>query len=358
LSPDQLKHLDKLETAAAHLNSTINDILDLSKIEAGKFDLLDEPLQLDHLIAEVVDMCHEHAKAKKLQITGSADPLPPHLHGDPTRLRQALLNYLGNSVKFTEAGVIRLHAKVIEESDDEALILFEVQDTGIGIEKNKLDKLFQAFEQADSSTSRQYGGTGLGLVITKKLAQAMGGDAGVTSSLGTGSTFWLTARLRKGATAVLPTPDLPIQNPADRLRTDFRGKRVLVADDDDFNREIAKIVLGDVGLVVDLAEDGLCALKMATQTPYDIILMDMQMSKLDGLDATRAIRQLPDSLIIPIVAMTANAFAEDKARCLASGMNDFITKPFAPQVLYSKLLHWMKADPSLQGERPTDETLR
>jgi len=357
LSPNQLSHLDKLETAASHLNSTINDILDLSKIEAGKFDLLDEPLQLDHLIADVIDMCHEHAKEKNLQITGSADPLPPLLYGDPTRLRQALLNYLGNAVKFTEAGTIRLHAKAIEESDDDVLILFEVQDTGIGIEKDKLDKLFQAFEQADSSTSRQYGGTGLGLVITKKLAQAMGGDAGVTSSLGMGSTFWLTARLRKGALTVLPMPDLSIQNPADRLRRDFRGKRVLVADDDDFNREIAKIVLGDAGLVVDLAEDGLCALKMATQTRYDIILMDMQMPKLDGLDATRAIRQLPDGLMIPIVAMTANAFAEDKAQCLASGMNDFITKPFDPHVLYSKLLHWMMADPSLPGERPTDETL-
>lgn len=354
LSPDQRSHLDKLETAAAHLNSTINDILDLSKIEAGKFDLLDEPLQLDHLIADVVDMCHEHAVVKKLQITGSAGPLPPHLYGDPTRLRQALLNYLGNAVKFTDAGTINLRAQALEESDDDVLILLEVQDTGIGINKDKLAKLFQAFEQADSSISRQYGGTGLGLVITKKLAQAMGGDAGVTSSLGTGSTFWLTARLRKGLPAALPVPDLSIQNPADRLRTDFLGKRVLVADDDDFNREIGKIVLEDVGLVVDLAEDGRRAVEMARQVHYDVILMDMQMPKLDGLGATQAIRLFPDGLAIPIVAMTANAFAEDKAQCLASGMNDFITKPFDSQVLYSKILHWMMADQALQSEHSAD----
>jgi len=355
LSPDQLDHLDKLETAAAHLNSTINDILDLSKIEAGKFDLLNEPLQLDRLIAEVVDMCHEHARAKKLQISGSSGPLPAHLYGDPTRLRQALLNYLGNAVKFTNAGTIRLHAQAIEETDGDVLIRLEVQDTGIGIDKDKLGKLFQAFEQADSSTSRRYGGTGLGLVITKKLALAMGGDAGVTSSPGAGSTFWLTVRLRKGLPVDRPTSDLPIQNPVDRLRTDFLGKRVLVADDDDFNREIGKIVLEDVGLTVDLAEDGHRAVEMARQTHYDLILMDMQMPTLDGLDATRAIRQLPDGLLIPIVAMTANAFAEDKAHCLAAGMNDFITKPFDPQILYSKVLHWLMVDQAVPEARASDE---
>jgi PAS domain S-box-containing protein len=346
LSPGQQGYLDKLETAASHLNSTINDILDLSKIEAGKLDLQDEPVQLGSLIANVVDMCQASAMAKKLSVTGASAPLPAQLYGDPTRLRQALLNYLGNAVKFTDSGSIQVSARLVDESAESVLIRLTVQDSGIGIEADKLDKVFRAFEQADSSTSRRYGGTGLGLAITKKLAQAMGGDAGATSTLGQGSCFWLTVRLRKGLPVVAQARAEDLQNPADRLRELCRGKRVLLVDDDDFNREIGQIVLGDVGLQVDLAEDGHGAVELASQTSYDLILMDMQMPRLDGLDATRIIRQSAQGSSVPIVAMTANAFAEDKAQCLAAGMNDFITKPFDPQVLYRTMLFWMLARPA------------
>jgi PAS domain S-box-containing protein len=343
LSPVQLDRLNKLDVASTHLSSTINNVLDLSKIEAGKLDLADENVQVDELVANVLDILELRASEKGLLLKSAIGSLPAHLYGDATRLQQALLNYASNALKFTEAGCIAVRVTLVEESAADVLIRWEVQDTGIGLEPDQLAHLFQAFVQADNSTARKYGGTGLGLAITRLLAQAMGGDAGATGARDAGCTFWFTSRLRKGAPVDQVSMQIPIQDAAEILRTAYRNIRVLLVDDDAFNQEIGRIILEDVGIAVEVAEDGQIATEMASQIPYDLILMDMQMPRLDGMDATRAIRKLPAGRGVPIIAMTANAFAEDRTHCLEAGMNDFITKPFDPDLLYAAIARWLKA---------------
>ena len=343
VTQQQADWLDKVDAAGGHLLEIINAILDLSKIEAGKLTLEEAPVDVSRVTLNVAAMLYERATAKHLALAVEAHPLPYLLLGDATRLQQALLNYATNAIKFTETGSVTLRVMLAEDDGDSLLVRFEVADTGIGIAPEVVGKLFADFEQADNSTTRKYGGTGLGLAITRKLAQLMGGDAGVASAPGAGSTFWFTVRLKKGAALVEAQAASTSAAGSDEivLARDYAGRRILLAEDEPINREIALENLQAVGLTVDAAEDGIEALELAGRNGYDLILMDMQMPRLDGLDATRQIRLLPNGTAVPIIAMTANAFAEDKALCLAAGMNDFLAKPVYPEQLYAMLLKWL-----------------
>ncbi len=335
-------HLHKIEQAGRHLLGVINNILDLSKIEAGRLELESQPLRVCALLAEVASLLEDRVAEKGLLLErDTCQELPPVL-GDATRLKQILINFANNAVKFTAAGRVGLRVRLVESTPEDLLIRFEVSDTGIGIAPELLAGLFVPFVQADSSTTRRFGGTGLGLAISRQLAMLMGGEAGAESREGVGSTFWFTARLRRDIQAdEVESPPLT-EDAEQRLKQAFMGARVLLVDDEPINRDVASFMLEDVGLIVDTAADGLEAVERAAAENYALILMDMQMPRLDGLGATAAIRAQAGGGQVPILAMTANAFAEDRARCLAAGMNDFITKPVEPAVLYRVLLYWLQ----------------
>jgi hypothetical protein len=228
-----------------------------------------------------------------------------------------------------------------EDFGDIARLRFEVRDTGVGIDATVIERLFSPFEQGDNSSTRHHGGTGLGLVVTRKLARLMGGDAGVRSTPGVGSTFWFTARLRKAPVSVAAVASLPVEVAESLLREYHAGKQILLVDDDPLNLEIAAFLLGATGLGIDSAVDGEDAITKFSAKDYHLILMDVQMPRLDGLTATTRIRALPGGLRLPIIAMTANAFAEDRQSCLAAGMNDFVAKPYDPNALLTTLLKWL-----------------
>ncbi len=340
VTSQQAEQLDTILASSTHLLSIIDDVLDISKIDAGKLELEHTPVKVDALPQRVADMLTARAAEKGLRIVIDAEPLTEPLLGDPTRLTQALLNYATNALKFTERGTITLRLRRLEQTPHDVLVRFEVEDTGIGIAPEAQQRLFDSFEQADSSTTRRYGGTGLGLAITRQLARLAGGEAGVRSAPGQGSTFWFTARLQRGgavASAMAPPPEPALPDAERRLALECAGRRILLAEDEPVNRMVALALLRDSKLVVDTADDGAQALQMAHATPYALILMDMQMPQLDGLQATRAIRRLRQHAATPIIALTANAFAEDRQRCLDAGMSDFLAKPFEPGALYAML---------------------
>ncbi len=475
----QRERLAKIGDAGQHLLQIINDVLDISKIEAGKLTLEEADFSLDTLLSTACDMVGERAQAKGLELVVDTDHLPQRLRGDPTRLSQMVINLLSNAVKFTESGWVKLKGDLLDDRDGRVHVRFDVQDTGPGIPPERQVELFNAFEQGDNTTTRRFGGTGLGLSLTRNLAAAMGGEVGLVSAPGQGSTFWFTVWLAHAtredeaatlapmkAMRILLVDDLPeaaavianylatmgmqvdthasgeaavqrveaemaqgrpydlmlvdsstrcaddsptlvrlqglmgdgmppcvllcsspeglsgdrlfgvkvdavLDKPVtastlhdvvarvlyrqggaradsaivrdaseDLVRERHGGQSVLLAEDNIINRLIARELLTNAGLVVEQAENGAIALELAAQQKWDLILMDMQMPVMDGLVAARAIRESGDSAV-PIIAMTANAFVEDRAACLEAGMNDHIAKPVNPAALYAILMRWL-----------------
>ncbi len=341
VTEQQAQRLDRIDSAGEHLLEIINDILELSRIESGKLTLEETPLNVGSIVANVAAMMSDKAQAKKIKLVVEAVQGNDLVMGDPTRLRQALLNYTANAIKFTVSGTVSLRAALVEDVAGSVLLRFEVKDTGIGIAAATIPRLFAPFEQADNSITRNYGGTGLGIAIVKKLAQLMGGDAGVVSTPGLGSTFWFTARLKWAGRAGPAANAEPTDFSEESLLRAFGKRRLLIAEDDPVNQEVALALLSAYAQRIDVAADGLEAFELASKNDYDIILMGMQMPVLDGLEATRRIRRLANGAKPIILAMTANAFADDKARCVEAGMNDYIAKPVYPEALYGTLLKWL-----------------
>ncbi|HMV62411.1 MAG TPA: ATP-binding protein [Rhodocyclaceae bacterium] len=344
--PGQREKLAKITQSADHLLEIINNVLDLSKIEAERVSLERTHFRVSDVLHQVEGLLDEKARDKCLRLTLQADPAIAELDllGDPLRLKQVLLNLTGNAIKFTECGSVTVEAHRCGHTDEDVVIGFDVQDTGVGMSDGVLQRIFEPFEQADGSTTRRYGGTGLGLAISRHLVELMGGQITVTSTPGAGSCFSFTVHLAR-APAGDGGPDVSVLTPDEAeqlLKQRYRGIRLLLAEDDLINQEVAMELLHHLtGLAVDLANDGVEAVEMARLGHYDMILMDMQMPHLDGLAATRRIRALPGVGRTPIIAMTANAFEGDRRDCLEAGMDDFLAKPFNPGSLLQVLLRWL-----------------
>lgn len=343
--PKVRDQLNKIDLASRHLLSVINDILDISKIEAGRLTLEERDFSLGEILENLFSLVGHKASEKGLLLTVEGIPELSRLglRGDSLRLSQILLNLTGNALKFTHQGSIAVRAVVERDEVDRVLLRFEVQDTGIGIADSDLERLFDPFVQADNSMTRRYGGTGLGLAICKHLAGLMGGTLDVESRLGIGSTFRLVVPFAKAIAPLAAPAGIGSRSPEAELSARFRGVRLLLAEDEPINQEVSGELLRQAGLVVDIAENGIDAVQKARKYRYELILMDMQMPGMNGIDATREIRRLPGYETTPILAMTANAFEEDRQTCLAAGMNDHIAKPVDPGALFSTLLRWLSA---------------
>ena len=345
LDGQQREYVSTLKSSAESLLTIINDILDFSKIEAGKLATEQVAFSPVALMRSVVALFQARALEKNLRLTLELQgDVPAALLGDPTRIRQILLNLVDNAIKFTPRGAIELRGD-FETAGPEIDCRFSVRDTGIGIDADTQARLFQAFSQADSSTTRHYGGTGLGLAVSSQLAELMGGRLGVDSSAGEGSRF--TLRLRLPATR-LPLVDLS-EAPAVRLQ----GK-VLVVEDHPVNQKVLAHQLHEMGLRYRIAASGREALAAVAEETFDLVLMDWQMPEMDGLEATRAIRRLPPPVAtLPIVALTANAHASFRRTCLAAGANDYLSKPYTEAALAAVLRQWLPQASQASAEPPS-----
>lgn len=337
LLPNQIDKLNKSSTAAEHLLQIINDILDLAKIESGKLVLENAVFSPADVIQSIGVLIRDQAAHKGLKLEINPNTLPRRVYGDVTRLRQVLLNFAGNAIKFTEHGLISISGEQLFTDGKQVLCRFTVTDTGVGISQIDSARLFRAFEQLDGSTTRKHGGTGLGLAIARQLAELMGGEVGVDSTPGVGSSFWVTARLGVAEDDSNLSSTLPVWD-----EKQLNG-RVLFVEDEPINREIGEDLLASTGLDVVVAENGLVAVNCYKQSNFDLVLMDVQMPILDGLGATRQIRALPNGATIPIVALTANVFAADRQQCIDAGMSDFLPKPVDPDALYALLAKYLPA---------------
>ncbi len=335
----QRDYLQKIYHSGQHLLGLINDILDFSKIEAGKLELEVRQFRLDTLLANISSQLGQAASAKNLHLHFDiARDLAQRWCGDALRLEQVLLNLTSNAIKFSDHGDVFVRVRPVEEGTRHALLRFEVQDSGIGMSQQEVALLFRSFHQADTSTTRKYGGSGLGLVISKQLAELMGGKVGVHSQPGLGSTFWFTARLDKYA----GVPEDSASDSEPPLLDVIRGASILLVEDNVFSQQVGCELLEDAGAIVRVANNGREALALLAQQSYDCVLMDVQMPEMDGFEATRRIRADPLLAGLLVIAMTANAGSEDRVRCLEAGMDEFLTKPIAPMLLFQLLARWLR----------------
>jgi PAS domain S-box-containing protein len=340
-------YLCKIDKAGQSLLGVINDILDFSKMDAGFLQLEAIAFNLPEVLTGLHDMFTEQAKQKGIRYEVLAEPnVPAGLIGDPTRLNQILVNLVSNAIKFTEQGAVTVRVRADDQGDGEAALCFAVRDSGIGMAQENVERLFQAFYQADTSTTRQYGGTGLGLTISRNLVELMGGDIVVTSELGEGTEFVVTILFPIASANVAPqafrAPTLPRDNP----RGD-RSWRVLLVEDNIINQQVATELLAGAGYNVDVAGDGVEAVRQTEAADYDVVLMDIQMPEMDGYAATKRIRTGARQPDVPIIAMTAHAIAGYREQCLAQGMNDYVSKPISPPELYKVLARWCTIDATL-----------
>jgi len=341
LSEAERQKIEVAVGSARKLMGILNDILDLSKLQSGQFAIEAIPFRLDHLLDQVVGTFKAAIEEKKLSIGMTLHPnIPLGLKGDPLRISQIVSNYLSNAIRFTEAGEISIDVTPDLIGEQVALLRVAVTDTGIGLTPQQQAPLFESFQQADSTIARRFGGTGLGLSICKQLATLMGGEVGVSSLSGQGSSFWFTVTV-----GILPA-GVRVEGPPSPKGTGtalslLKGTRLLLAEDDPINQMVALGLLQAVGIQVDLACDGREAVEKAQQGSYEIILMDVQMPVMDGLTATRRIREDKTLFDLPIVALTANAMRHQEEECFAASMNDFVSKPFEPIRLYSTILKWV-----------------
>ncbi|HMV05803.1 MAG TPA: ATP-binding protein [Accumulibacter sp.] len=344
LPPRQAERLQKMNDAAQHLLGVLNAVLDLSKIEAGKLILEETTIDICAIVDSVVEMTSEAAQRKGLRLDSNCQGIPGPLLGDPTRLRQAVLNYVSNAIKFTERGGVALEVDVLEDRQESVLLRFAVRDSGIGVPTGTLQRIFEHFEQGDNSLTRQHGGSGLGLAIVKQIAQLMGGEVGAQTEPGKGSTFWFSVRLKKvmQKRSAAPPAATPSDETGERRR---QASRILVVDDERANREVIAAMLTTVGLAMDCAVNGKEAVELALTTRYGLILMDLHLPQVDGLTAARLIRRKSANRHTPILALTGNVVSGVQEACLSAGMNGFIGKPFAMDVLLEEVTRWLRTPP-------------
>ncbi len=349
LSPEQRKLLDTATASSEALLTVLNEVLDFSKIEAGRLELVEEPFALRAVLRSVVDMLSPMAQRKGLALAVEFDPsLPARVKGDAGRIRQVLLNLIGNAVKFTDHGRVAVRARRTPGGGGaRAAVVVEVEDTGIGIAPEALPRLFTPFFQADQSNRRRFGGTGLGLVISKRLTEAMGGKLKVESALGRGSTFRISLPLEA-------LEDAPAAGPEARAAAEARpalGGKALLVEDNAVNRMLAVAMLNNLGIEVTEAENGQAALEHMERSRFDLVLMDCQMPVMDGFEATREIRAREQAALAsrtPIIAVTANAMSGDAERCLKAGMDAYLAKPYTLQTLRGALAPWLAGDARAQ----------
>ena len=332
LNSQQKECVNAVKTSGNSLIVIINDILDLAKVNAGKMNFEENPLNLNQTICEIFHLFVVKCEKKKIELVKNIDStIPKIVLGDDIRLRQIFLNLISNAIKFTEKGTITLDIKILDQNTEKTTIEFALTDTGIGIPENKLDTIFDNFEQAFDATSRLYGGTGLGLAIVKQLVELQGGTLFVKSILGKGSTFGFSMSFKN------TTLEMPVES-AIQLNKDNKltNVKVLVAEDMPLNQLLIKMILEDFGLECDIAENGKIAIEKLQNNTYDIILMDIQMPEINGFEATEFIRKKMKSKI-PIIALTADVTSVDIKKSLEIGMNDYISKPIDEKLLYNKI---------------------